>query len=148
MEQCRAIFLVLGDPDYVVYCGPSGAGQVVKGVNQLAMGLGAAAYLEAMAYGVRGGADPAAIAQAVGGPDGWRGYFGHLAARALDGSAAEVWVKFPELPYFLSEAEDHHYSAPLTKALFEFLDAGPRDWADNMNRPTVSFWNQLLTRST
>jgi 3-hydroxyisobutyrate dehydrogenase-like beta-hydroxyacid dehydrogenase len=148
VERCRPIFMVLGEPDYVVYCGPHGAGQVVKGVNQLAMGLGAAAYLEAIAYGVSGGADPAAIARAVGGPDGWRGYFAHLAARALDGSAEEIWVKFPELPYFLSEAEVNGFSAPLTQALFDFLDDGPRNWADNMNRPTVSFWHELLNRAT
>jgi len=148
VTRCRPILAVLGDPERVVYCGPSGTGQVVKGVNQLAMGLGAAAYLEAIAFGVSAGVDPTAIRQAVGGPDGWRGYFDQLAQRVIDDQAETVWVKFPELPYFLAEADEHHFPAPLTQALFEFLAAGPRDWADNMNRPTVSFWHQLLQRRT
>ena len=50
-ERCRPILEVLGDPERVVYMGPSGAGQVAKGVNQLAMGLADAAYLEAIALG-------------------------------------------------------------------------------------------------
>jgi 3-hydroxyisobutyrate dehydrogenase-like beta-hydroxyacid dehydrogenase len=148
VTQCRPILAVLGEPQHVVYCGPSGSGQVAKGVNQLAMGLGAAAYLEAIAYGVRGGVNAAALAQAIGGEGGWRGYFGQLAQRASDGQAEEVWVKFPELPYFLEEAAVHNFPAPLTQALFDFLDAGPRDWRDNMNRPTVSCWEQLLQRRT
>ena len=95
-QRCRPILAVLGDPERVVYCGPSGSGQVVKGVNQLAMGLGAAAYLEAMAFGVRAGADPAAIAQAVGDSTGWRGYFATIAQRAIAGTAEGGFVKFWE----------------------------------------------------
>lgn len=146
VAQCRPILEVLGDPKRVIYCGPSGAGQIVKGVNQLAMGLGAAAYLEAVAYGVRAGVDPAAIEQAVGGETGWRGELGKTAQRVQDGSAEAMVVKFPELPYFLHEAAEQDISLPLTKALFAFLDPEPRQWRDNMQRPTVSFWHTLLHR--
>ena len=66
VEKHRPILEILGEPNYVVYCGPSGAGQIVKGVNQLAMGLGAAAYMEAMAFGVCAGVDPVAIRNVVG----------------------------------------------------------------------------------
>ena len=58
VEKNRPILEVLGEPKYVVYCGPSGSGQIVKGVNQLAMGLGDAAFIEAMAFGVCAGVDP------------------------------------------------------------------------------------------
>ena len=33
VKECRPILEVLGEPKYVVYCGPSGSGQIVKGVN-------------------------------------------------------------------------------------------------------------------
>ena len=146
VTQCRPIFEVLGEPERVVFCGSSGSGQVVKGVNQLAMGLGVAAYLEAMAYGVQGGAEPAAMLQAVGGDEAWRAHFAQIARRVVEGEAEGLVVKFPELPYFLDEAQAQGMNLPLTESLFNFLDPLPRDWLDNMNRPTVSFWHALLHR--
>jgi 3-hydroxyisobutyrate dehydrogenase-like beta-hydroxyacid dehydrogenase len=143
-DCCRAILEVLGDPERVAYCGPSGTGQAVKGVNQLAMGLVAAAYLEAIAFGVRAGADPEAIAQSVGGDDGWRRRVAQFARMARDGTAEDAFIKFPELPYFLREARERGFAMPMTEALFAFCDAGPRNWADNMGRPRVSFWHQLM----
>ena len=145
-RRCRPILEVLGDPERIVYCGPSGCGQVVKGVNQLAMGLGDAAYLEAIAFGVRAGADPEAIRQGVGGDEGWRAHFAALAKRVLDGTAETCWVKFPELPYFLAEAREKGFEPPLTRALYEFCRAAERSYRDNMGRPTVSFWHELMTR--
>lgn len=146
VNQCRPILEVIGDPERVVYCGQSGSGQTVKGVNQLAMGLGAAAYLEAVAYGVRVGVDPAAIEQAVGGETGWRNDIVNITKRIMADSAEGIVVKFPELPYFLNEANAQNIPLPLTTALFEFLDSEPRNWRDNMQRPTVSFWHTLLNR--
>ena len=143
-ERCRPIFEVLGDPRHVAWCGPSGCGQAVKGVNQLAMGLVDAAYMEAVAFGVRCGADPDAVIASVGGDEGWRKRVAQAARRAKDGSADEVLVKLPELPYFLHEARDRGFAMPLTDALFAFCDAAPRDRTDNMGRPTVSFWRRLM----
>jgi 3-hydroxyisobutyrate dehydrogenase-like beta-hydroxyacid dehydrogenase len=144
--RCRPILEVLGDPARIVYCGPSGAGQVVKGVNQLAMGLGDAAYLEAIAFGVCAGVDPSAILTAVGGDEGWRGHFASIARRVADGEGVGLTVKFPELDYFLQEARDGRFGLPLTEALRAFCDAGERVTADNMGRPEPSFWHELTTR--
>jgi len=144
VERCRPVLDVLGDPRHVAHCGPSGCGQAVKGVNQLAMGLVAAAYLEALAFGVRAGADLDAIIQSVGGDEGWRKELADYARMARDGSADDVYVKFPELPYFLREARERGFEMPMTEALFAFCDAGPRNWEDNMRRPRVAFWHQLM----
>ncbi|MCZ6676825.1 MAG: NAD(P)-dependent oxidoreductase, partial [Candidatus Poribacteria bacterium] len=114
VSQCQPILEVLGDPERIVYCGPSGAGQVVKGVNQLAMGLGVAAYLEAIAFGVRAGVAPEAIDKAVGGDEAWRKHFSEIAARVIDDRAENSVVKFPELPYFLAEAQEQGFEIPLT----------------------------------
>ncbi len=142
-DRCRRILEVLGDPERVVYCGPSGSGQAVKAVNQLAMGLADAAYLEAVAFGVQAGVDPAAIVRAVGGPTGWRGYFASMAQRVAEGRGDDVLVKYPELPYFLREARERGFQTPLTRALCDYLREARCDWVDNMGRPRPSLWNEL-----
>lgn len=141
-DRCRPLFDVLGDPEYVVYCGPSGAGHVVKGVNQLAMGLGDAAYLEAVAFGALAGVDPAILAQALGGHGGWRGHFGSIAQRVATGKGLDVGVKFGQLHYFLAEAEEQDFSLPLTQALHDFCDPGERVVME-VNRLSPSFWREL-----
>ena len=147
VEKCRPILEVLGEPKYVVYCGPSGSGQIVKGVNQLAMGLGAAAYMEAMAFGVCAGVDPTAIREAVGMGDGWRGQFDGIAKRIIDGDGKKLVVKYPELPYFLAAAEAAGFEIPLTVALYEFCRNENYEIFDNMNRPSRSFWRTLTKDS-
>lgn len=143
--DCLPILEVLGDPEYIIYCGSSGAGQVVKGVNQLASGLGAAAYLEAIAFGVRAGVDPEVINAAVGGGDGWRQHFRVVARQVVAGKGDQVGVKFRELPYYLGEAQEQGFELPLTQTLYAFCDAGERVVIDD-NRPAPSFWHELLAR--
>ena len=143
VEKCRPILEILGEPRYVVYCGPSGSGQIVKGVNQLAMGLGAAAYMEAMAFGVCAGVDPVAIRKVVGMGSGWRSEFDRIAKRIVDGTGKKLVVKYPELPYFLAAAEAAGFEIPLTEALYEFCKKADYEMFDNMNRPSRSFWHEL-----
>ena len=147
VEKCRPILEVLGEPKYVVYCGPSGSGQIVKGVNQLAMGLGDAAFMEAMAFGVRAGVDPTAIREAVGMGDGWRGQFDRIAKRIIDGDGGTLVVKYPELPYFLAAAKASGFEIPLTEVLYEFCKKANYEMFDNMNRPSRSFWRTLTKDS-
>ncbi len=144
VEKCCPILEILGEQQYVVYCGPSGSGQIVKGVNQLAMGLADAAFMEAMAFGVCAGVDPKAIREAVGMGDGWRGQFDRIAKRIIDGEGKTLVVKYPELPYFLAAAEAEGFEIPLTEALYEFCKKGNYRMFDNMNRPSRSFWQTLI----
>ncbi len=146
-EAVKPILHTLGEPEHVVHCGPSGAGQVVKGVNQLAMGLPVAGYLEAIAYGVRGGVDPAAILQAVGGPSGFRAQFAAVCKRIVKGEGESADIKFAEFPYFLREAGLQGFEMPVTQALFDFMNEAPWDALDNMRRNTVPYWRELMKRS-
>jgi len=146
VEQNEDIFDALGDPAHTAYCGPSGSGQVVKGVNQLAMGLGAAAYLEALAFGVRSGVPLEPIRKAVGGPTGWRAEFDAIASQIAAGRGRQIYTKFPEFPYFFEQAREAGFPLPLTEALFDFLNSQERNVRDNMDRPTVSYWEQLMSR--
>lgn len=143
VSRSRPVLEALGGPSHLTMCGPSGSGQVVKGVNQLAMGLGAAAYLEAVAFGIRLGVEPSVIETAVGGEGPWREYLGAIAAQAGAGKAEEVGVKFRELPYYLREAELGGFALPLTEILHRFCDTGERVVIDD-HRPAPSFWHELM----
>lgn len=142
VAQVRPVLEAIGGAEKLTYCGPSGSGQVVKGVNQLMMGLVDAAYLEAMAFGVNAGVDIDVIAQAIGNEGRWRKDFNAIAQRIAQGSGANVGVKFRELPYFLQEANEADFPLPLTKTLYNFCDKGERVVIDD-NRPAPSFWREL-----
>jgi 3-hydroxyisobutyrate dehydrogenase-like beta-hydroxyacid dehydrogenase len=142
-ERCLPLLEVLGE--HVTYCGPRGAGQVMKGVNQLAMGLGAAAYMEAVGFGVLAGLDAGTVADAMGDGEGWRRQVARTAERVADGGGEGIGVKFRELPYFLDEAEQLGFELPLTRVLREFCGAGERVVVDD-NRPAPSFWRELMEK--
>ncbi len=146
VEKILPVLKVLGDPDKIVYCGPSGAGQIVKGVNQLAMGLYAAAFLEAVAFGVRLGVDPGILADTVGGDDGWRREFRNIANKVIQGEGSSVSIKFGQLKYFIDEAERYGFKLPISKALHEFCDTGERLVMD-ANRLSPSFWIELMKKN-
>jgi len=142
-ERIRPVLEALGGPHFITWCGESGCGQVVKGVNQLMMALAQAAYIEAVAFGLRAGVDAAILASAVGG-EGWlRKDFLGVARRIAAGEGEHLGVKFRELPYFLREAREKGFRLPLTETLFAFCDAGQRIVIDD-NRPAPSFFHELM----
>lgn len=147
VERCRPILEAIGGPERITHCGPPGAGQVVKGVNQLAMGLGAAAYLEAVAFGVRAGVEAEVIRRAFSSGEAWREQVAWTAAQAARGQGEQIGVKFRELIYFLREATEQGFALPLTEALFRFCDAGERVVIDD-NRQAPSFWHELMRPRT
>lgn len=136
------LFQVVGGPERITHCGPVGAGQIVKGVNQLMMGLGNAAYLEAIAFGVNAGVDAAVLQQALGNSGRWRVDLHATAGQVAQGVGVEVGVKFRELPYFLEAAEALGVPLPLTEHLYTFCKEGERVVIDD-NRPAPSFWHEL-----
>ena len=145
VDQCWPIFETLGVPDHRVYCGTSGSGQVVKGINQLGMGLINAAAVEIVAFGVRCGVDPDAFMRAVGveGAPGFRGLIHKMANDAKSGAVERVVVKHGQLTHYLKEAAQRDFELPLTKALYEFLKDSPMTIQD-ANRKSPSFWSELM----
>jgi 3-hydroxyisobutyrate dehydrogenase-like beta-hydroxyacid dehydrogenase len=142
-ERAKPALQVLAHPDHLTHAGLSGAGQILKGVNQLSMGVVQAAWLEAISYATRQGIDAKTVEQAVGGDRGWRADLARAAQQVADGRGEGQDLKFAELPYFLEAAKQAGIEMPLTQTLFEFCDPGPRDWRDNMDRPYASFWHML-----
>jgi 3-hydroxyisobutyrate dehydrogenase-like beta-hydroxyacid dehydrogenase len=106
------------------------------------MGLGSAAYIEAIAFGVHAGVDAETIAKALAGEGRWRKDLTAVAAAVAAGRGANQGVKFRELPYFLREAQEGGFQLPLTKVLYDFCAAGERVVEDD-KRPAPSFWHEL-----
>jgi 3-hydroxyisobutyrate dehydrogenase len=82
-ERCRPVFQVLGRT--LVYCGPSGSGQVVKLCNQVVVGLNNLAMGEALVLAAKAGVDPATMVEAVRSGAGASWALQHLAPRILSG---------------------------------------------------------------
>ncbi len=141
-EASRKVLEAIGGAK-VTYCGGNGRGQVVKGVNQLAMGLVEAAYMEAVAYGVAGGVEPGVIREAVGGESGWRADVQRIASRIEKGKGDLMDTKYAEYGYFRDEAERTGFAAPILTALSAFMSQFPATGRDNMNRPYPPLWSAL-----
>ena len=131
----------------LTYCGPSGAGQITKGVNQLVMGLVNAALVEAVAYGESGGVDPATLLEAIGGTSGFRREFASVASQIAAGQGDRVNFKYSELEYFLDHADEAGFAAPITRSIKEYLTPYPHDQIDNINRSYPSLWGALTDRT-
>ncbi len=63
-EQAKPIFEVMGKP---TYCGPSGAGQIVKACNQIQVAMNFIGLAEALVLGVKAGVDPEIIIKVLSG---------------------------------------------------------------------------------
>jgi 3-hydroxyisobutyrate dehydrogenase len=63
-ERAQPVLSILGQN--VRLCGPSGAGTVVKLVNQLLVGIHTAAAAEALVFGTKAGADPQVLLDVIG----------------------------------------------------------------------------------
>ena len=82
-ERCRPLFEVLGRT--LVYCGPSGSGQVVKLCNQVVVGLNNLAMSEALVLAAKAGVAPAMMIEAVRAGAGSSWALQNLAPRILAG---------------------------------------------------------------
>ncbi len=82
-ERCRPVLEVLGKT--LVYCGPTGSGQVVKLCNQVVVGLNNLAMGEALVLAAKAGVEPATMVEAVRSGAGASWALQNLAPRILSG---------------------------------------------------------------
>jgi len=82
-ERCHPLFDAMGKT--IVYCGPTGSGQVVKLCNQVIVGLNNLAMSEALVLAAKAGVAPATMIEAVraGAASSWALH--NLAPRVLSG---------------------------------------------------------------
>jgi 2-hydroxy-3-oxopropionate reductase len=65
LERVRPILNAMGSPERVIHIGDSGAGQICKVCNQMAIGGALAVVSELMALATKAGVDPAKVRQAL-----------------------------------------------------------------------------------
>lgn len=128
----------------LTYCGESGTGQITKAVNQLAMGITNAAMLEAIAFGVNGGVDPAVLLNAVGGSSGFRSAFSQTVSQIINGQGNNYDNKYAEFHYFLHESQHSGFPMPMLEALHDWSRQYPETARDNMGRPFPPYWESLI----
>jgi 2-hydroxy-3-oxopropionate reductase len=76
LERVRPILNAMGNPERVIHIGESGAGQICKVCNQMAIGGTLAVVSELMALATKAGVDPAKVREALMG--------GFAASRVLE----------------------------------------------------------------
>lgn len=128
------IFAAMGR---AVHVGPAGAGQLSKLANQAIVGVTIGIVAEAMLFVEKGGADPAAVRQALSGGFADSTILQQHGARMttgdfVPGGTSQTQVK--DMNNVLDEASDLALTLPLTKIvrdryarLVEALDAGDKD---------------------
>ncbi len=86
-EQALPVFEAMGKKENIFYIGPSGAGEVVKIVNNMLCGTIAASIAEALVLGVKAGADVETMAKVIGVSSGasWQ-LSNQFPVRAFNGS--------------------------------------------------------------
>ena len=126
-DRCRPLFEAMGKS--LVYCGPHGAGQVVKLCNQVVVGLNNLAMSEALVLAAKAGVDPATMIEAVRAGAGSSWALHNLAPRILAGDfkpGFKVWQQQKDLRLALELADQDHTPLPgtaLVRQLFAALEA-------------------------
>ncbi len=126
-ERCQTVLEAMGKT--IVYCGPSGSGQVVKLCNQVVVGLNNLAMSEALVLAAKAGVEPATMIEAVRAGAGSSWALQNLAPRILDGDFApgfKIGHQQKDLRLALELADQGHTPLPgtaLVHQLFSALEA-------------------------
>lgn len=146
VEPVLPVLHAIGDANQIAFCGECGHGQILKGVNQMAMGLIAAAAVESIAFGINAGLDPQLI-ETVAGDSGFRAIVRHHLRQLQSDDLSGAGVKHGQLAYFLDEAESCGFDLPISRAVFDYLKDRPAEIRE-ANRMSPSFWNALTAHDT
>ena len=86
-ERARPVLEAMGKKESIIYAGPSGAGEIIKIINNMLVGTIAAATAEALVLGVKAGADLETMTKIIGISTGasWQ-LSNAFPLRAFDGS--------------------------------------------------------------
>ncbi|MCC5807561.1 MAG: NAD(P)-dependent oxidoreductase [Opitutales bacterium] len=138
----RPLLAAFAGEDMLHPCGPAGAGQAMKGVNQLKMAFDNAAWLEILAFAQHSDLDINQVASIFAGSR-----LSEVAQHVIKEHGIDQGVKFRELPYYLEEARREGFNLPLTHALHAFCERGERIVVDD-HRDAPSFWHELTRDRT
>lgn len=125
----------------------AGTGSTVKMVNQLLAGVHIAAAAEAMALGIRAGADPQTLFEVISASAGSSWMFQNRVPHILQGddtphSAINIFVK--DLGIVLDQARDLTFPLPLSAAAHQlFLAAAAAGHGGRDDAFVIRFWEKL-----
>jgi putative dehydrogenase len=125
----------------------AGMGSKVKMINQLLAGVHIASACEAIALGIRAGADPKVLYEVISNSAGSSWMFQNRVPHILDGdytplSAVSIFVK--DLGIVLDSAHKMHFPAPLTAAAHQlYLAAAGAGLAGEDDSAVVKVYQQL-----
>jgi 3-hydroxyisobutyrate dehydrogenase-like beta-hydroxyacid dehydrogenase len=127
-------------------CGPAGAGQVVKLVNQLLVGVHTAAIAEAAVFGAKLGADPQVVLEVIGTSFGGSTMMTRNLPRFISrdfGPATSVTLLLKDLGLIHDEAKGANVPL-LLGALAEqrFLEARAKGMGENDMAALVRLWEE------
>ena len=145
LERVRPVLEAMGRPDRIVHIGESGAGQIAKMCNQMAIATALAGVSEAFALARKAGVDPARVRQALLGGFASSRVLEVHGQRILDrnyvpGFRAQLFQK--DLRIAGETLEAHQVAAPASLAardLVEALIAAGRGALDYSALATVVF---------
>ena len=137
-ERCLPILKAIASLGKITFCGPAGSGQIVKGVEQLAMGLANAAFLEALAFGANQGIETSALWDALSQSNAARATFETVSHRLLNEGGDAVSVNFTELPYYTKSEQP----LPMARALIDYLKTAPSLTIER-GHLIPAYWKQL-----
>jgi 3-hydroxyisobutyrate dehydrogenase-like beta-hydroxyacid dehydrogenase len=129
-ERCRPVFETLGKK--LVYCGPSGSGQVVKLCNKVAVAVTNLAVSEALTLCIRSGVDPHRMLEALGAGAAASWQLQNLGPKMLEGDfrpGFKVEHQLKDLRHALTTAFESGASLPgtaMAHQLFATLVGRPR----------------------
>src|SRR6266545_705809 len=127
-------------------CGPIGAGQAVKLVNQLLVGINTAAVAEAVVFGAKLGADPRVVLELIGTSFGGSTMMTRNLPRMMKRdftAATSVRLLLKDLGIIHDEAR--RLGVPLLLgglAEQRFLEADPRGWGQQDMAALVQLWEE------
>jgi 3-hydroxyisobutyrate dehydrogenase/2-hydroxy-3-oxopropionate reductase len=143
-ERAEPVFRAFGQN--IRLCGPVGAGQVIKLVNQLLVALHTSAIAEAAVFGTRLGADPQIILELIGTSFGASAMMNRNLPRFMSrdfSPATPVGLILKDLGVIHDEAKNAGVPL-LLGALAEqrFLEASSRGLADDDMAALVRLWEE------
>ena len=146
-DQCWPLFHVAGNPDKVVYCGPTGMGQAAKVVQQLTTRFPDVARLEVMAFGLRSGLDLDTLMRALDISPDSRDPYARLCRAVQSGDIGKFSFEYAEWGYYLDAIKAQGFRLPMLEAMYEFCREAEKTTADALQRPEPSIWNELMNFS-
>jgi 3-hydroxyisobutyrate dehydrogenase-like beta-hydroxyacid dehydrogenase len=143
-DRALPVFRTFGKS--IKLCGPAGAGQVVKLVNQLLVGVHTAAVAEAAVFGAKLGADPRVVLEVIGTSFGGSTMMTRNLPRFISrdfGPATSVTLLLKDLGLIHDEAKAANVPLLLgAVAEQRFLEARARGMGENDMASLVRLWEE------